>query len=356
MYLYRLFGSRRESTTSTGPPATEPMGSIHNLQLDIMDDIVDDRRKARIKVFNTSSERICEVHTVDEAGNSSTTPMRYNNRRYSDFTCSTLTPIPARDRRASENPVISTAPTSASTSASTAASSTRAFLKKTGIVVTNTDLMSIITSLASSATDINKCVDTQPERMKPTTSSGYTNHHLAPDSDADNGPSTSRKNSFDVTIMQNVQQMVTGCSSSADKGSPSISSWFDKHTSQTPLARKKSLRSTASATVSFSRDVIDRLKDKEESRPRQKPKARLRWDRAAFVDATILGTAIENFLSRAKARATNNNNNNTSPRRKSNASTSQSSSSFWFDKDEEDDSNDSCDQSLCGTIKDLFVK
>lgn len=91
-----MLASRRESQTSTGgPPATDPIGSIHNLQLDIMDDIVQ-ARKARMKLWNTSSEKVCEVQTLSDAGGASGNATRYTNtnRRYSDFVGSTLAPIP----------------------------------------------------------------------------------------------------------------------------------------------------------------------------------------------------------------------------------------------------------------------
>lgn len=337
-----MFGSRRESQTSTGPPATDPLGSIHNLQLDIMDDIVQ-ARKARLKLWNTSSEKVCEVQTVDEAG-TSTTPMRYTNRRYSDFVGSTLAPIPAC-RRASENPVIaSTASTTPSGSRS------QSFFKKTGIVVTNTDLMSIISSLASSATEINKVPDDTPIKSssKASTSSSNT---LAPDSA---GISRSnRSNSFDVSILQNAKQMMASGSSAADKNAAALSGWFEKR--HQPMARKKSIKNTASATVSFSRDVLDRFKDKDKDEPREKPrkpKSKLRWDnRGHFVDAHVIGNAIEGFLRKSTKGAV------PKERKKSSATASSSkSSSFWFGKADEDDSNDTCDSSLCSTLKDLFVK
>lgn len=305
---------------------------------------MDDRRKARIKVFNTSSERICEVQTVDEAGNSSTTPMRYSNRRYSDFTCSTLTPIPAgtSNRRASENPVIPT--TSSTTPATATASSSRGgFFKKTGIVVTNTDLMSIISSLASSATEINKCGET-PVKTKASTSANT----LAPDTASGGISRSNRSNSFDVSILQNAKQMMTGSSSSSDKNSAALSGWFEKR-HQPAMARKKSIKNTASATVSFSRDVLDRLKDKEEGRHTRKPKSKLRWDNRGFVDANVIGNAIEGFLRKGTGKKSSSSSKDS--RRKSTASTS------WFGgKGDEDDSKDTCDSSLCTTIKDLFVK
>lgn len=97
----RVLSSRRESIT--GPPSTEPRGSVHNLQLDIMDDIVQ-ARKVRMKLWNTSSEKVCEVQPLDEAGG----VQRYTHtsaRRYSDFVGTSLAPIPSGGkRRASELP------------------------------------------------------------------------------------------------------------------------------------------------------------------------------------------------------------------------------------------------------------
>lgn len=344
---FRVLGSRRESQVSGGPPATDPIGSIHNLQLDIMDDIVQ-ARKARMKLWNTSSEKVCEVQTVDEAG-TSTTPMRYTNRRYSDFVGSTLAPIPA-NRRASENPVISSTP---STTTVTAANSSKAqsFFKKTGIVVTNTDLMSIISSLASSATEINKVDDSTPTKAKPSTSSNT----LTPE--AAGMTRSNRSNSFDVSILHNAKQMVTSGSSAADKNAAALSGWFEKR--HQPMSRKKSLRNTANVTVSFSKEVLDRFKDKEEkTKEVKKPKSRLRWDsRGPFVDPHVIGNAIEGFLRKSTKGSKESRHKKTSSSSSSSSSSSKpSSSSFWFGKGDEDDSGDTCDSSFCSTLKDLFVK
>lgn len=335
--------SRRESQTSTGPPATDPLGSIHNLQLDIMDDIVQ-ARKARMKLWNTSSEKVCEVQTVDENGAASTS-QRYSNRRYSDFVGSTLAPIQsaASNRRASENPVIST-PTASVAGSSKQAASTN-FFKRTGIVVTNSDLMSIISSLASSATEINKCDDTSPAKSKPSTS-----NLLTPEPGMTR---SNRSNSFDVSILHNAKQMVAGSKSSADKSAEALSGWFEKR--HQPMSRKKSLRNTANVTVSFSKEVLDRFKDKEEkAKETKKPKSRLRWEnRGALVDPHVIGNAIEGFLRKSTKSSRD------SRYKRGSASTSSSkssSSSFWFGKGDEDDSNDTCDSSFCSTLKDLFVK
>lgn len=317
--------SRRESQTSGGPPATDPIGSIHNLQLDIMDDIVQ-ARKARMKLWNTSSEKVCEVQTVDEAGTSS--PKRYSNRRYSDFVASSLTPIPA-NRRASENPCISPSVSSTATS----------FLKKSGIVVTKNDLMTLMSSLTSSATEINK-VDDTPVTPK------QSSNTLAPDSI---GMSRSnRSNSFDVSILHNAKQMISNASS--DKNTAALSGWFEKR--HQPMARKKSMKTT-SATVSFSKEVLDRFKDKEEkTKETKKPKSKLRWDnKSSFVDPHVIGNAIEGFLRKGSS------SKGAVPKEsRTKKSSSSKSSSFWFGKGEEDDSADTCDSSLCSTLKDLFVK
>lgn len=318
--------SRRESQTSAGPPATDPIGSIHNLQLDIMDDIVQ-ARKARLKLWNTSSEKVCEVQTVDEAGTSS--PKRYSNRRYSDFVASSLTPIPA-NRRASENPCISPSVSSTATS----------FLKKSGIVVTKNDLITLMSTLTSSATEINK-VDDAPVTPK------QSSNTLAPDSMGISR--SSRSNSFDVSILHNAKQMISNASS--DKNAAALSGWFEKR--HIPMEKKKSLK-TSSATVSFSKEVLDRFRDKEEKcKESKKPKSKLRWDnKSSLVDPHVIGNAIEGFLRKGSS------SKGAVPKesRSKKSSSSSKSPSFWFGKAEEDDSTDTCDSSLCSTLKDLFVK
>ena len=80
MFHIKLTKRLIQNNFSGGPPATGcDRGSVHNLQLDIMDDIVQAKAcKARLKLWNTSSEKVCEVQTLDEAGASSS--MRYTNK------------------------------------------------------------------------------------------------------------------------------------------------------------------------------------------------------------------------------------------------------------------------------------
>lgn len=310
-----------------------------------MDDIVQ-ARKARMKLWNTSSEKVCEVQTVDEAGSS--TPKRYTNRRYSDFVGSSLAPIPS-SRRASENPNLMP-PTLQGTSS--AASN---FLKKTGIVVSKSDLMSLMSSLTSSATEINKVPDT-PVTPK------QSSNTLMPEPE---GMSRSnRSNSFDVSILHNAKQMISGATS-GDKNTAALSGWFEKR--HQPMARKKSMRSASNATVSFSKEVLDRFKDKEDNASSssssksgkdstKKPKSKLRWDnKSSFVDPHVIGNAIEGFLRKSTSSSSKGAVPKDSSRSKK-SSTSKTGSSFWFGKGDEDDSTDTCDSSLCSTLKDLFVK
>lgn len=136
-----------------------------------------------------------------------------------------------------------------------------------------------------------------------------------------------------------------GASATDKSGVSSLSGWFEKR--HQPMARKKSLRNTANLTVSFSKEVIDRFKDKEE-KPK-KSKSKLRWDnKSSFVDPHIIGNAIEGFLRKSARTAVG-------ARYKRSASAATKPSS-WFGKSDEDDSKDSCDSSLCSTLKDLFVK
>lgn len=365
-----------------------------------MDDIVQ-ARKARMKLWNTSSEKVCEVQTVNETGASS--PRRYTNRRYSDFVGSTLAPIPS-NRRASENFV---SPAVAATVACVAASNEAAannatgstsggggggsiaanFLKKSGIVVTKNDLMSLMSSLTSSANEIHRIDDEDepvPEPLqafvsKPGASAATTPAAASTSSSGGNQlmpepgmQRSNRSNSFDVSILHNAKQMIAGGASgsgaaatAAEKNAAALSGWFEKR--HQPMSRKKSIRPTCATTVSFSKDVLDRFKDKEERTTKEKKKSKLRWDnKSSFVDPHVIGNAIEGFLRKSSSKVRGS---KESRGRKESASSasggsgasgggggSASRASFWFGKGDEDDSKDTCDSSLCATLKDLFVK
>uniref|UniRef100_A0A1B0DLS9 Uncharacterized protein n=2 Tax=Phlebotomus papatasi TaxID=29031 RepID=A0A1B0DLS9_PHLPP len=330
-------GPRRESIA--GPPSTDHRGSIHNLQLDIMDDIVQ-ARKARMRLWNTSSEKVCEVQTLDEG--ETTSPMRYTNRRYSDFVGTQLPPIQSH-RRASEMPSI------VSPALSPAASLGRKI--KAGIVCTNTDLVTLLSSLTSSAMEINKCEDTPTTPAvphAPKKSSTSPEHRRS-------SMKSSRSNSFDVSVLNNCKQFIA----SADEKSSILTGWFAKR--HQPMATKKATKSTT-PSVSFSRDVLERFRDRDtkDTRKAKEPKetGKLKWDgKSSFVDAHMIGSAIEGFLRRGSG-SSSSSSKGAIPKESSRTKkpTGSKSPSLWFSKPEEDESKDSCDSSLCSTLKDLFVK
>uniref|UniRef100_A0A182RHH7 Uncharacterized protein n=1 Tax=Anopheles funestus TaxID=62324 RepID=A0A182RHH7_ANOFN len=392
--------SRRESNIGP-PPSTDHRGSIHNLQLDIMDDIVQ-ARKARMKLWNTSNERVCEVQTLDEAGTGSSSPMRYTNRRYSDFVGTALPPIQSF-RRASEMPISPCAPlmpvstSSIATPAAPTPGTDASFKPKTkmGIVCTNTDLISLLSSLASSATEINRCGE--KEHPSPLASHAFPLRSAAKSPTAGTSAAggggdqpksnlqKNRSNSFDISLYQNIKQLATGGGTLTGSGGGGggsgatdteksfvESGWFIKR--HQPMARRKSSAKSPSATVTFARETFDKLRDKEpahKEEPKPKPKEsrsplnKLKWDgRSAIVDARMIGHAIENFITGSSSSSSSS-----SSGKKSSASGGgkdgaggrtggkKSSTSSWFGKaDEDEDSNDACDSSLCSTLKDLFVK
>ncbi|KAK9881901.1 hypothetical protein WA026_018097 [Henosepilachna vigintioctopunctata] len=97
----RVLPGRRDSITC---PPSEPLGSVHNLQLDIMDDIVQ-ARKVRLKLWSNSNEKVCEVQSLDDTDPENIQRFHGSSRRYSDFVGTTLAPIPSSSkRRASEFP------------------------------------------------------------------------------------------------------------------------------------------------------------------------------------------------------------------------------------------------------------
>lgn len=425
MFFYRRGGaapgsllqqqnSRRESLT--GPPSTDVRGSIHNLQLDIMDDIVQ-ARKARMKLWNTSNEKVCEVHTLDE-NEAKGSPMRYTNRRYSDFVgASPLSTIQSH-RRASEMPSLVSPSVSKSTTSSMASFGRKL---KAGIVCTNTDLLGLLSTLTSSATEINEYEEiptptttliTEDTLRVPSASSTaprspvpgrspsvgaipkvVTTREASPEPPQQprrqtqrrkSHSRTSRSNSFDGSVLNNAKQLLTA----ADEKTAVLSGWFTKR--HQPMAKKKAQSSTSSV-LGFSKDaLIDKFKDgRDKVDPRRKSMSargggggsggggegrdsgsgagKLKWDtKSPVVDAHVIGNAIEGFLRRSSTASSKSGATatakETSRLRKSEKGAGSSngagssSRSVWFGKGDEDDSKDTCDSSLCSTLKDLFVK
>lgn len=217
-----------------------------------------------------------------------------------------------------------------------------------GIICSNTDLISILSSLTSSATEINQCgvspgknatLDQKRSRLK-----------------------SSRSNSFDISILHG-----TSNKSEQDKNaSASPSNWFiNRHqpistktgqNAKTPL--KTSPREKQNTTESFK--VPNRGKDTPEAN-------KVIWDErsGSLVDAEALGSAIEVFLRRGGPENPDTQNKTPPsvspskgaiPKTTLNKSAAGKTKTSWFSSKGDDDSTETCDSSLCSTLKDLFVK
>lgn len=285
----RILPNRRESIAC--PPSTESRGSVHNLQLDIMDDIVQ-ARKVRMKLWNTSNEKVCEVQPLDEAGAG---VQRYTNsgRRYSDFVGTTLAPIP---------------------SSNTTFKKLAKAKPSTGIVCTNTDLISILSSLTSSATEINKTTDAETPLNKISQKRSKLKNH--------------RSNSFDISILHTTLDTKTEKTTA-----PGPSSWFTNR--HQPMSSK----TTTSELPAKPNKVV--------------------WDEksGSLVDAEALGSAIEVFLRRGGGEVGEATATGAVPKRYGGGGGGGAKGKGWFsNKSEEEGGEQACDSSLCTTLKDLFVK
>ncbi|KAJ8672547.1 hypothetical protein QAD02_003806, partial [Eretmocerus hayati] len=318
----RILGSRRDSATGlpSGPPSNS--GSTHNLALDIMDDIAEIKaaRKVRLKMWKTPShERVCEVQPLEGNGGAA---QRYT-RRYSDFALATIpanSALPGtsgsnqrqQQRRASEMPSTSRMGPPPPIPPRSGA----------GIVCTNTDLLSILSSLTSSATEIDRCgTDDDTKPANPATSVKSIEHKR-------NRLKSSRSNSFDVSILHGCHATtdtgVSKQSSSSSSGGRSVTSgtapisgstWFAKR--HQPMAKKQRSIDAGPGGISgglgFKLDrsrVIRAVKDTlAKTSPTKDEEAavtaaanslrnRVVWDGSSGtkVDAQVLGNAIEEFL------------------------------------------------------------
>ncbi|CAG9795128.1 unnamed protein product [Diatraea saccharalis] len=303
---------RRDSGSKKCPPATDTLGSTHNLQLDIMDDIVQ-ARKVRMRLWNTSNERVCEVQPLDERSPMSGS-VRYTNRgrRHSDYVGSPLPPIPAR-RRASEMPP----PIPPRTGA--------------GVICTDTDLHHMLNALTSSATEIDRCG--KPDRTRRL--------------------SDMRSSSFDASTLR-------------DKPPDSGTVWFTRR--HQTLATKNKENETKKAKVTFAPDAKQAPGDAAAvvwDRPS-----------GSVVDASALGSAIEVFLRKSGAGDAIPSSSGTPPVKDTIKTTEirskprdipgpnrpppppppRAEGERWYiSRPEEEEVTEGCDASLCSSIKDLFV-
>ena len=329
-----LFGrDRRESIAAFGsrlPPrfprkdSTPSLsGSSFNLQLDIMDDIAEIKaaRKVKLKMWQTENEeKVCEV----SEGGSVARYHQKETRRFSDVTgIASLKEQSMSRRRASEVPPASGQPTG-----------------QTGIVCSNNDLITIMSSLTSSAQEINS-PPPQPvalvvEPPKPVSAIEEKRNLLK----------NNRSNSFDVSLLPDNKTLDVN-----QKGGPG--NWFLRR--HLPMANKKSNEKNDSPTPTVK--PLDRksgsLKTTAEQEKEKRNKDKVVWDKpsGSVVDPQVIGSAIEVFLTQRTSETP------TQSATQSTESLKKNQKSSWFSGEpKESDEEVTCDNSICSTLKDLFVK
>lgn len=278
-----------------------------------------------------SRERVCEVQPLE--GNSSSQRYTQQQRRFSDF-------------GAISNSISScslSGTNQASTSRRRASEFPRSLTGASpGIVCSNTDLISILSSLTSSATEINRCGEERESSKSLEQKRRRLKDH--------------RSNSFDVSILHG-----TGSKqSSVEKAStePPPSSWFaNRH--QPMWKKQKSVDvpsfSSSSSSSAIKLGVIKTVKETlAKSSPPKETRHKVVWDDSSGtrVDAQVLGSAIEEFL--------------TSQSSKSESSSGKPAVSpgkpkpgkvaSWFSGGNKEPEAEACEPSICSSLKDLFVK
>lgn len=300
-------------------------------------------QQVRLKMWKTPSrERICEVQALD--GNTSTQRYIQQQRRYSDFVAispSTSTNSSTR-RRASEifkSPTGGTSP---------------------GIVCSNTDLISILSSLTSSATEINRCgEDPAPLRddSKAVKTIEQKRRHLK----------DFRSNSFDISILHGTGNKPTysGSNKNCSINESTSSNWFvNRHQ---PMWKKQNRTEVHFPlfTSKFDKSkVVKAVKEsltKSTSPPKESSKHKVVWDDTSGtkVDAQVLGSAIEEFLTSQRSLEPEATGSTTALGKSSVSPSKQKPSKVtnWFSgAGKEEEQTETCEPSICSSLKDLFVK
>lgn len=189
--------------------------------------------QVRLKMYKTSSrERVCEIQPLE--GNDSSTTQKYiqhQKRRFSEFSASVAASTSALRRRASEmtRPICELDVPSSATAA--------------GITCSNTDLISILSSLTSSASEINTCGTSDTKDEQRSSCSAKTVEQRR------NRLKSSRSNSFDVSILLSTKSKTSSSSSSKNTVGSLIapSNWFTKR--HQPISKKNRYLDEESAST-----------------------------------------------------------------------------------------------------------
>ncbi|XP_003697885.1 uncharacterized protein LOC100866826 [Apis florea] len=332
----RILPSRRDSESRMGGPPSNT-GSSHNLQLDIMDDIAEMKaKKVLLKMYKTSTEQVCEIQPLE--GNSSTQRYtQYPKRRFSEMPAPSVSPTASIRRRASE--------VARATSASVSGAA--------GIVCSNTDLISILSSLASSATEINRCGEEGSREESKSSWSGKTGEQKR------SRLKSFRSNSFDVSILHGAKSKLAGSSKAAASTIMAPSNWFTKR--HQPMSKKQKPEDLITASLNFKFDKSKVVKAVKETLGKTSPSIDIRhkvvWDDTSGtkVDAQVLGSAIEKILTAQRGNDAEATGSSSKPSVSPNKPRSSKVTS-WFSSTKDQEQTESCEPSICSSLKDLFVK
>ncbi|KAI5703601.1 hypothetical protein M8J75_013802 [Diaphorina citri] len=354
---------RRDSNSSIArSPSGSITGSNFTLHRDIMDDIAEIKtpRKVRMKMWQTEDkEKVCEFQSMEGGGPSS----RYHqavpgiprdvpgpSRRYSDI--SGIQAIskqqqsqsqPPQRRRASEAPSntrrVSTPP-----------------LPSSEIVISNTELKSILSNLTSSAQEIsNKMDNIAAAGSKLTTALDQKRNLLK----------GSRSNSFDISMLPDGKKVEKEKSSNwftrrhlpmSNKTSTSDNQVVVTMTDEKPrtsiLKSSKTIDKTITALTGgeTGKKPASILKSEKSVDKKDTPKHKVAWNKAcgSMVDAHLLGSVIEGFLNKKTTETTSGGASGTGGEVKTKSSKS--------DPEAATGKEETASSSLVSTLKDLFVK
>lgn len=304
-----------------------------------------------------SRERVCEVQTLEGNNSSTQRYVQQGQRRYSDLSIISTNQMASNSsrRRASEMPH-----TSGTISP--------------GIVCSNTDLISILSSLTSSANEINYCnnddiLPNHDDYNKTTKTTEQKRKNLK----------NFRSNSFDVSILnetfdnKKIDDNIIQKFNYQQQQVPS--NWFTNR--HQPLWKKQKsidVNNIQTTNIKFDKSkLIQVAKDTlvkttvittsttPTAAPLSSSKELIRhkvvWDdkSGTKVDAQVLGTAIEEFLTSQRSNDVSTSVNKaiiSSGKQKTSKVTS------WFvgNNNKEDEKTEPCEPSICSSLKDLFVK
>lgn len=159
-----------------------------------------------------------------------------------------------------------------------------------------------------------------------------------------------RSNSFDIAIIYKSK-------SDADESAPS--NWFVKRHQPKDQEQKEGLSSKKPLEIPKVDSKPPKL-DPKHSKVVSKEPGKVVWDgkSGSLVDVHALGSAIEVFLRKVTPEASSSSTSlSNSPNKKvKQKSSSGRSIAAWFTSRSDEESAESCESSLCSTLKDLFVK